>query len=87
MTYLGVAVGEKGAPVGLLEDIWAEKEESYDGWMGGSDGASRASLRTAGSFMPFLIWVDCLGLPGLPDTGLDGAAIVTGTLSSSKPLQ
>jgi hypothetical protein len=24
---LGVAVGEKGAPVGLLEAIWAQKEK------------------------------------------------------------
>jgi len=45
-TYLGVAVGEKGAPDGLLEAIWVEKEECYDMWMwmGGGGSDSRASL-------------------------------------------
>ena len=30
-TYFGVAVGEKGAPVGLLEAIWAQREEKVMG--------------------------------------------------------
>jgi hypothetical protein len=48
---LGVAVGEKGAPVGLLEAIWVQKEECYGWWMGDGRGASRASLRLASNFM------------------------------------
>ena len=82
-TYLGVAVGEKGAPVGLLEAIWVEKEVCYGRWMEGSRSSeSRASLRTASCFMaatrPCLIWVVCLGLPGgLPETGLDGFAMAS----------
>jgi hypothetical protein len=31
--------------------LWAEKEECYEMWMGGSGSASRASLRTAGMLL------------------------------------
>jgi hypothetical protein len=73
---LGVAVGEKGAPCGLLEAIWAQRKRRGSGYGEGVVVVEVPRCEGQASRRAHLTLPNLGGLPGRPETGLDGAAMI-----------